>query len=219
MRSFLVITGVVVLLVMSGVIGEAQSDTLVVSMLPDAEAIGDGWAALGEVEIDLASEEFGHMGSAAQTYIGPEGARVRMRVVAVSPGMVSADRAIDGYEDLVSEFRRMTQDASGISNDYEIQRLPNARGCDQTLRAAGYSPFDLFPFGATVCVTGVNAIVYVTVSGSLTDPGSGEPLMFFHASDHLAELVAQGIAELPEGASLTVPDHLPGSSPEASPTP
>lgn len=219
MRRLVTAIGLVTVLVLGFAQGRAQQDSAVTSVLLAPEEIGKGWRTFGERDSLFRSGELGMAGGIAQTYVGPNGSRAVLAINVVALGLANAGAAVNSYDSFLSEHRRSLVDTPEAVDSFDLRQIPNVPGCDRTFRAAGLDPYDFFPVGTTACVTGLNVIVYVAVTGVIVDPQSDQSLKFHHASDHLVAMMATNVNQLVGDRSLSLSDDDFVASPVASPRP
>jgi hypothetical protein len=185
----------------------AQRAGEVESLLPDSQSIGQGWSEVGgpfSISVDP-NNGTGVSGFVEQRYVGPKGARARIRITIVAPGMTNAVSAVQSYDEYLRSHRDSLVETAAAYDPDDIQRLPNLFGCDDNFRAAGDDPFDFFPEGGTACVMSETYIVNAVVSGVITDPRTNRMLNYHQASDYLVAMVVEAILLRESGSPVASP--------------
>lgn len=139
--------------------------------LPDASSFGEGWI-LSEVVSPNVIEPYGFTMTpdvfsegAAGIYLGPEGRRVLVVNLLVNRNEVAIRAAWH-------DASEMLQAATGsISTDdqrnQELETMPAAEGCLESMRVEGRETFFRLPAGATLCAVDDERLLLAVVYGAV----------------------------------------------------
>ncbi|MER3437195.1 MAG: hypothetical protein C4346_06165 [Chloroflexota bacterium] len=145
--------------------GASALEAPISDLLPQPEALGDGWTVTQSGILQLPAEAFREGVSAV--YAGPAGARVIVLAMRETTERVAVRRS---WEEALTLFERASREtAHHRDQDAFLATLPPPHGCleakrvEGTVKSVGLDTG--IPAGVTLCAAGGGVIVLVAASG------------------------------------------------------
>jgi hypothetical protein len=150
-------------------------------LLPEAEALGEGWSRLsGGLEDAGGSQTFNSL--SGTTYGGPNGSRAFVVVTIVAEGPAATRESWEFGGTAFEEFR-LTFDAD-YSSERDLEDVPNVQGCADMRRMNGVDKvIPTLLVGVSLCAADPDKLVLAYVSGEVNGKSG------IDASDSIVDLV------------------------------
>ena len=156
-------------------------------MLPDASAIGSGWAQIAALPaVENLDPSFSD--AATGVYGGPNGARAVITIFTVAEGMTAIRQSWEVANDSFDFYRQNVDYGYQISREEELASQPLPEGCADARRIYAVDNLGVqqFPVGITLCAADPNVIILAYASGEIDGLTANE------ASDAITALTLSG---------------------------